>query len=137
MAHYSEQRGKASQLAAKLALVSSGWVVAEPETEEPYDLIGRDPVNGEWYTFQVKTIRKRYDRGGDLVVYAKKNNGEPYSKSDADYIVGVLGEEDESPRVFYFENRGIGEYWASEARAAARWQELPLSFDRELVACPS
>ncbi|MDT2306229.1 hypothetical protein P7H21_23030 [Paenibacillus larvae] len=72
MAHYSEQRGKASQLAAKLALVSSGWVVAEPETEEPYDLIGRDPVNGEWYTFQVKTIRKRYDRGGDLVVYAKR-----------------------------------------------------------------
>nr|WP_052304452.1 hypothetical protein [Paenibacillus larvae] len=99
--------------------------------------MGRDPVNGEWYTFQVKTIRKRYDRGGDLVVYAKKNNGEPYSKSDADYIVGVLGEEDESPRVFYFVNRGIGEYWASEARAAARWQELPLAFDRELVACPS
>lgn len=137
MAHYSEQRGKASQLAAKLALVSSGWVVAEPETEEPFDLIGCDPANFQWYTFQVKTIRKRTDRGGDLVVYAKKNNGEPYSKSDADYIVGVLGAGGEAPRVFYFENRGIGEYWASESRAATRWHELPLSFDMEPLTCLS
>lgn len=74
----------------------------------------------------------REDRGGDYVVYARKNNGEPYTQSDADYFVGVLGAEGAPPRVFLFENRGLTEYWAAEARAAKRWIELSLAFNREL-----
>jgi len=111
--------------------MAAGWTVHRPVTDEPYDILATDPVNGEHYRIQVKTIRQRTDRGGELVVYAKKGSGEPYTKSDADYIVGVWAENGVAPRVYMFEVRGIGEYWASEASAAARWVELPLALDRE------
>jgi hypothetical protein len=129
-------------LIARAALLANGWIVAKPETDESFDIVARDPVNGAWSTFQCKTIRKRDDRGGELVVYARKGDGEPYSQSDADYIVGVLGAEGEKPRVFMFENRGIGEYWATEARASKRWVELPIEMNRDIyegadVQCPA
>ncbi|UKS30203.1 hypothetical protein LOZ80_15180 [Paenibacillus sp. HWE-109] len=97
----------------------------------------RDPANQTWYTAQIKTIRQRIDRGGDLVVYAKKGNGEPYTLSEADYIIGVMGAEGEKPRVYMFENRGLGEYWATEARAAERWFELPIEMNRGSYVCPA
>lgn len=127
---------------ARAALLANGWIVAKPDTDESFDIVARDPVSGDWATFQVKTVRQRFDRGGDLVVYAKKGNGDPYTQSDADYLIGVLGAEGAAPRVFMFENRGISEYWASEAHAAKRWVELPLEMNRgvyegEAVACPA
>lgn len=130
---------------ARLALLSNGWIVAMPDTEEPFDIVARDPVNRRWYTFQVKTIRVREDRGGEFVIYAKRGNGEPHTKSDADYIIGVLGAKDgEKPSVYMLENRGIGEYWASESRAEKRWHRLPLDLQREYyedtdgeIACPA
>ena len=129
LAHYTETKGKAAEVTARLALMLNGWRgVSKPETDESYDIVAQDPLSGKWCTFQVKSIHVRRDRGGDLVVYARKKNGEPYAPSDVDYIVGVLGAEEAGgvPRVWMFENRGCGEYWASEARASERWIEMPL-----------
>lgn len=103
--------------------------------------MARDPVSGEWRTFQVKSVHIRGDRANQLVVFAKKGNGTAYAKSDADYIVGVLDTE-AGPRAWMFENRGQSEYWASsETRADQRWIALPNAIDREMieggdVTCP-
>lgn len=137
MAHITEVVGKYSQVIAKAALMANGWEVAETETDETYDFVARDPVDREWYTFQCKTIRKRSDRNNELVVYAKNGRGIPYAKTDADYIIGVLGEEGEIPRVWYFENVGCGEYWASDAGASKRWVELPLWLNRGIYESDS
>lgn len=133
MAHITETTGKYSELIARAALLANGWqAVSTSETDESFDVIARDPLSGQFATFQTKTIRKRHDRGGELVVYAKNGRNKAYATTDFDYVVGVLSEDGEVPRVFMFENRGIGEYWASEAAASKRWVELPISFDRTL-----
>lgn len=133
MAHVTEIVGKYSEAVARLALMSNGWEVASPEVDESYDIVAKDPLTKDWATFQCKTIRRRADRGNELVVYAKNGKGEPYGKSDADYIIGVLGADGEVPRVWYFENRSITEYWASEARASERWVELSIVLNRDLL----
>lgn len=74
-AHLSENVGKYSELAARLALLANGWTVHQAETDEAYDVLAKDPVSGEYAKIQIKTIRQRKDRGGDLVVYAKKVTG--------------------------------------------------------------
>lgn len=130
MAHITEVVGMYSQVMAKAALLANGYIVAESETEEAFDIVAKEPLTEKWLQIQVKTIRKRADRNNELVVYATKGNGNRYSKSEADYIIGVLGEEGEVPRVFMFENRGITEYWATEARAEKRWVELPIWLNR-------
>ena len=132
IAHISEVVGKFSEMAARLALMANGWTTHRSDTDEAYDVLAQDPLTNEYVRIQVKTIRQRFDRGNELVVCAKKGNGEIYTKSDADYIVGVLATEGELPRVWIFENREIGEYWASEARASERWIELPLTLNRSL-----
>ncbi|PAD72410.1 hypothetical protein [Paenibacillus campinasensis] len=131
-AHISEVVGKYSELVAQIALLANGWRVHESKTAEAYDILATDPVSGEFAKIQVKTIRQRMDRGGDLVVYAKKGNGTAYDRADADLIIGVWVIEGEAPRVFIFENRLCGEYWASEARASERWIELPLALNRSI-----
>ena len=131
-AHASEVIGKYSEVIAKAALIAAGFEVAETETDEPYDFVAKDPLNGEWATFQCKTIRIRHDRGGEMVISAKNGRGDGYDKTDVDYIIGVLAENGEVPRVFYFENRGCREYWASEQSASKRWVELPISLDRTI-----
>lgn len=133
IAHVSETVGKYSELAARLALLANGWTVHQAETDEAYDILARDPVSGDYAKIQVKTVRQRMDRGGDLVVYAKKGNGTTYDLSEADYIVGVWV-TDAGPRVFMFENRMLGEYWSREASASERWVELSLTLDREVIA---
>lgn len=131
-AHISEVVGKYSELAARLALLANGWTVHQSETDEAYDILAQDPVSGYYARIQVKTIRQRMDRGGDLVVYAKKGNGTIYDLADADYIIGVWVIEGEVPRVYMFENRCLTEYWCGEARAAERWVELPLALNRDI-----
>ncbi|MFD1270663.1 hypothetical protein ACFQ3Y_24950 [Paenibacillus motobuensis] len=137
MAHISERTGKYSELIARAALLANGWTVHTSETDESYDILATDPVNGEHVKIQVKTVRRRSDRErndgtADLVVYARKGNGTAYDRADADYVVGVWAENGEVPRVFMFENRMLSEYWCSEARAAERWIELPIALDRTL-----
>jgi hypothetical protein len=123
--------------------MSNGWITSKPDTDESYDVVARDPLNHEWKTFQVKSIRIRADRGNELVIMARKGNGEPYSQSDADYIIGVLGaEEGTLPRVYMFVNRGLGEYWSTQQRAEQRWVRLPIDTQREFytdgdVTCPA
>lgn len=136
LAHQNEITGTYSELAARLALIANGWTVHTSETNEVYDILAQDPLTGDYARIQCKTIRQRFDRAvngvAELVVYAKKGNGEPYTKSEADYIVGVLVAEGEPPRVFIFENRELGEYWSSETRASERWIELSISLNRDL-----
>jgi hypothetical protein len=132
MAHVTTVIGTYSEIVAELALLANGFTVSRPRTAEPFDLKAEDPLTRREFKIQVKTIRKRNDRNGDLVVYATKSNGDRYEKSDVDMFIGVLGEEGEMPRVFMFENRSIKEYWASEARANERWVELPLWLNRSL-----
>lgn len=131
-AHISEITGKYSELAARLALLANGWTVHQSETDEAYDILAQDPVTGDYARIQVKTVRQRKDRGGDLVVYAKKGNGTTYDLADADYIIGVWAVEGTIPRVFMFENRVLSEYWCSEARASERWVELSLALNRDI-----
>jgi hypothetical protein len=124
MAYITEVVGKYSECIARAALMANGWeAVSKSETDESFDMIARDPLTKEWKTFQCKTIRKRSDRNNELVVYARNGKGNAYEQSDTDYIIGVLGEDGELPRVWFFENRGIGEYWATEARAGQRGSE--------------
>lgn len=133
-AHITEVVGTYSELIAQAALLANGWRIHESKTAEAYDILATDPLSGAHVKVQVKTIRQRMDRGGDLVVYAKKGNGTTYDHSEADYIVGVWAQDGVVPRVYMFENRLIGEYWASEARASERWVELDIAFSRSVYS---
>lgn len=120
MAHETQVIGAISELtAAKLLMESLGYEVARPLVPEVYDLLARDPANGESYRIQVKTLRIRHDRDDALVVYGKKGNGKPYTPDECDYIIGVDGS-----RAFMFECTGLGEYWSTEQTAKKRWIEL-------------
>ncbi|MEK4970669.1 hypothetical protein MHI57_24755 [Cytobacillus sp. FSL K6-0129] len=132
MASYTDTLGAYSELVAELALIANGYTVSTTRTSEAYDLKATDPLNGAELKVQVKTIRKRGDRNGELVVYATNGSGQKYSQSDVDVFIGVLAEEGEMPRVYMFENRDLREYWATEARASKRWVELSLTFNRAL-----
>lgn len=134
MACRTEIVGTYSQLIAKAALLVNGWTVSEPDTVESYDFIARDPQTGEWKTFQCKTIRQRADRRDELVVYSTNGKGERYSKSEVDFIIGVWGTEDAPPKIYYFENRELREYWSTENRANKRWHELTLSVPKGEIA---
>ena len=98
---------------------TQGWEVAKPLIDEVYDFLARDPINGKAYRIQVKTLRIRADRDNALVVYARKGNGNAYTKDEVDYIVGVDGN-----RAFMFECTGLSEYWSTETTAKKRWIEL-------------
>ena len=116
MAHSTQIKGAVSELTATVALLSNGWEVSLPVVDEVYDLIVKEPISGVFKTVQVKTIRRREDRGNEMVVYAKKGNGEAYTPAEVDYIIGVEGEN-----VYMFECTGKREYWAGDASAAKRW----------------
>ena len=122
MAHETQIIGTVSELTAARALLSNGWEVAFPVVDEVYDIIARDPITRKFMTAQVKTIRRRADRGNEMVVYAKKGNGEAYTSQDCDFIVGVEGDD-----VYMFECTGKREYWAGDVSAAKRWIKFSVS----------
>lgn len=99
--------------------MANGYEVAEPVVAEPYDLLMRKPGSTKTYKVQVKTCRIREDRDEAIVVYAKKSNGEPYTRQDCDYLIGVLDED-----VYLFECRGIGEYWVTKENIDEHWIKL-------------
>jgi hypothetical protein len=120
MAHETQITGAISELvAAKLLMETLGYEVAKPLVPEVYDFLARDPVNGNAYRIQVKTLRIRQDRDNALVVYARKGNGSAYTKDEVDFIIGVDGN-----RAFMFECRNKSEYWSTEQTAKERWIEL-------------
>lgn len=123
MAHETQITGAISELtAAKLLMESLGYEVAKPLVPEVYDFLARDPANGKAYRIQVKTLRIRTDRDNALVVYARKGNGQAYSRDEVDYIIGVDGN-----RAFMFECVGQAEYWSTEQSAKKRWVALGVS----------
>ena len=132
IAHVTERVGVYAELIAEAALMASGWLgVSKPTTNEYYDLSAIDPLSRQHVTFQVKTLKRREDRGNNLVLYAKKGDGTPYEEDNAaDYYIGVLVDDGEIPRVYAMENRNISEYWAKETDASNRWVELPIALDR-------
>jgi hypothetical protein len=120
MAHSTQITGAVSELtAAKLLMETMGYEVAKPLVDEVYDLLARDPANGNSYRIQVKTLRVRTDRDNALVIYAKKGNGKPYTPEEVDLIIGV-----QDNRAFMFECTGLSEYWSTETTAKQRWIEL-------------
>ena len=135
IAYITETVGRYVELIAQSALLANGWQVHESQTKEAYDALIMSPEDGRIYKVQIKTIRKRDDRRGELVVYAKKGNGTTYDLAEADYIIGVLALNGEIPKVYMFPNSLIGEYWCAESRVNERWTELPLSIDREVLTC--
>lgn len=116
-------KGTHSELLATTALLANGWDVAEPVAPRAFDLIAQPPNSDRWVQIQVKTARQRNDRNGEVVVYAKKNNGKPYTLAEAEYIIGIYNNE-----VYLFPNREIGEYWVSPELINERWTLLPLNF---------
>lgn len=134
MQHDITTNKRYAEMTARLALLACGWKVHTSDTDEAYDILATDTVNGDHVRIQVLTICERFNRGGELVVYAIKANGEAYTRFDCDYIIGVLADNGERPLVFMFENRELSEYWSSGTRAAERWLELSITLDRALLA---
>lgn len=124
MAHHTTTRGRMSELIAQTALLENGYSVAEWIVPEASDIIAYDRFSRRFITIQVKTLRKRDDRKGEIVLYAKKNNGQTYSLEDCDFFIGVLGTE-----VFMIPNRGIGEYWCPADKVDEKWQRLSTSVE--------
>lgn len=123
MAHETSIRGEVSELtASSLLLTELGWEVSRPLVAECYDLLGRDPKTGEYHRVQVKTARRRADRENQPVVYATKNNGEPYTTDEVDWIMGVEGS-----KAYFFKCRDKKEYWLTETdlhKAATQYTVL-------------
>jgi hypothetical protein len=116
-------KGTHSELLATTALLANGWDVCEPVAPRRFDLVAKPPNAKHWVQIQVKTARERTDRNGEVVVYAKKNNGKPYTLDEAEYIIGIYNGE-----VYLIPNRSIGEYWVSPELINKKWQHLPLQY---------
>lgn len=130
MAHETVDKGAHSELLAQTALIANGYTVALPVTAEASDIWATAPGDSDTLIkIQVKTARRRLDREGQVVVYAKKNNGTTYSLSDCGFLIGILDNE-----VYMFPNREIGEYWTTEDKLAEKWTHLPINFSREVGA---
>lgn len=113
-------KGTHSELLAITALLANGWDVAEPVSPRVFDIVAKPPNSYTWEQIQVKTARARQDRNGEVVVYAKRNNGTVYTLEDARYIIGIYEGE-----VYIFDNREIGEYWVNPANITEKWTHLP------------
>lgn len=116
-------KGTHSELLATTALLANGWEVAEPVSPKVYDLVAKPPNSEKWVQIQVKTARERTDRNGEIVVYAKKNNGNVYTIEDAEYIIGIYNNQ-----VYLFPNREVSEYWVSPDIIETRWEHLKIEY---------
>jgi hypothetical protein len=124
LAHQTITKGRHSELLAQTALLANGWSVAEPIAPEPYDLVARAPGSTEWQRIQIKSARVRDDRNGEVVCYARKNNGKNYDADDCDLFIAVLNSD-----VYMFANRGISEYWVGADNIAEKWTKLEIGID--------
>ncbi|MGM0836008.1 MAG: group I intron-associated PD-(D/E)XK endonuclease [Bacillota bacterium] len=119
MAHDTITKGRHSELIAITALLANGYTVMEPCAPDVFDLGITRPGWTDFKRVQVKTARRRTDRNGEVVVYTRKNNGEPYSLEDADLFIGIL-----DGAVYMFDNRGLSEYWCPADKLAEKWTKL-------------
>lgn len=124
MAHQTITKGRHSELLAQTALLANGWSVTEPIAPEPYDLVAKAPGSAEWQTIQIKSARARDDRNGEIVCYAKKNNGEVYGRQDCDLFIAVYNGD-----VYMFPNRNLSEYWVGADKIAEKWTKLEIGIE--------
>lgn len=127
MAHESTNIGGAAESIAKAIFLMNGFSVAEMVVPEPYDLIvgGKDEEgNAVRFTVQVKTLKIRNDRAGEMVVRGAAKDGTPYSAKEVDYLFGV----DLRHNVGYLiRNNEQSEYWSKDFETArTKWTELRL-----------
>lgn len=127
MAHESTNIGGAAESIAKAIFLMNGFSVAEMVVPEPYDLIvgGKDEEgNAVRFTVQVKTLKIRNDRAGELVVRGAAKDGTPYDPKEVDYLFGV----DLRHNVGYLiRNNYQSEYWSKDFETArTKWTELRL-----------
>ena len=127
MAHESTNIGGAAESIAKAIFLMNGFSVAEMVVPEPYDLIvgGKDEEgNAVRFTVQVKTLKIRNDRAGELVVRGAAKDGTPYDPKEVDYLFGV----DLRHNVGYLiRNNSQSEYWSKDFETArTKWTELRL-----------
>lgn len=119
----SNEKGRHAELLTQTALIANGWEVLEPVTTEPYDLaIRRKDGDRDTYYVQVKTVKRRDDKrygAPYLVVRGTKNNGEVYTKEEADYFAAVY-----EGNVFLFPNREITEYWTRADQVETKWKRI-------------
>lgn len=128
MAHESTLVGGISESIATALFMSRGMSVFVAAVPEVYDLIvigDTEDGSKEMFRVQVKTIKIRNDREGQIVVRGANQSGTPYSKKDVDYIFGVYKNVG-----YLIPNREIGEYWARDFETAAeKWTEFRLDGD--------
>lgn len=122
-------------MVAQIALLANGWTPHESRTKEAHDILAINPETGRAEKVQVKTIRRRTDRAGEFVIYARKGDATTYDLADADWLIGVLADNGKTPRVFLLENKCQTEYWTREDRLHLNgWRELSIALDREANA---
>lgn len=128
MAHKSTLTGGVSESIAAAMFLANGFSVATALVPELYDMIvtGKDEAGDDVrFTVQVKTIKVRSDREGQLVVRGANASGIPYSEKDVDYILGV---HLPTSTGFLIRNSEQSEYWAANMETARKkWTELRLS----------
>lgn len=126
MAHVSSLTGSISESVASALLMENGFSVFTSLVPEAYDLIAvgtNEDGTKETFRVQVKTIKIRRDREGQIVVRGANQKGVPYSKQDVDYIFGIHG-----TRGYLIPNNEQIEYWSSSFEAAAKkWTEFELN----------
>lgn len=127
MAHESTLTGGISESLATAMFLSNGFSVFNAVVPEVYDLIvvGKDDEgHNVSFTVQVKTVKIRSDREGQVVIKGANSNGEPYSKKDVDYIFGV---HLASNTGYLIPNNEQSEYWAKDFETArTKWTEYML-----------
>ena len=133
MAHESSRRGGASEALASAMFLMNGFSVFQSQVPEAADLIvvGKDEEGDDKkFTVQVKTVKIRNDREGQLVIKGSSRDGVPYSSKDVDYIFGV---HLPSSTGFLIKNNEQTEYWSQDFEVARRkWTEFTLG-DREVL----
>lgn len=125
MAHESTLTGGVSEALASAMLMEKGFSVFTALAPEAYDLIAvgtAEDGTKESFRIQVKTVKVRNDREGQLVVRGANQKGVPYSKQDVDYLFGVHG-----TKGYLIPNNQQVEYWSMDEEAAAeKWTEFTL-----------
>lgn len=125
MAHVSSLTGSISESLAAAMLMENGFSVFTSLVPEAYDLIAVGTLEDgkkETFRIQVKTIKIRNDREGQIVVRGANQKGVPYSTDDVDYLFGIYG-----TRGYLIPNNNQVEYWSSNFEAAAnKWTEFKL-----------
>lgn len=127
MAHESTRIGGASEALAQAMFLQNGFSVFTSVVPEVYDLIviGKDDEGTNVpFTVQVKTIKIRHDREGQLVVNGSNKGGKPYPAIDVDYLFGV---HVPTSTGFLIPNNEQVEYWAKDFEVArSKWTEFTL-----------